>query len=147
MDLEIERPNNPGSIDGLRSLENVNIDSLDGSTTSFTSNITYQYDHWATLVTRGSARTERHYSQIKNDNPPPDASLSEHDEKTMAFMSTKIFKSQTKTTVSLAKRDLTMSDHNTNFCKPCRRISDGNGSLVLPMTEQEDELYYSYWDS
>ena len=152
MDLENERPNNPVNIDGLTRLENADsqlrlpVDSLDGLTLSVASNVKYQYDYRATMKQR-SSREERQHRSLEDGNPPPDASLSEHDEKAMAFMPTKNSKSRNEITASLAKRDLTMSDHNTNFCKPCRRIFDGNGSLVLPMTKQQDGLYYSHWDA
>lgn len=133
MDLELDPPNEPGNIDRLHRQEDV-----DGLATSVASKMKYQYDFMATAVKRGKSRVDRMMS-VHKDNPPN----LEHTTKPLAFHATK----ETETTVSHAKRDLTMSDHNINFCKPCRRIFDGNGSFVLPMTKSEKGLYYSHWDA
>ena len=134
MDLELDPPNEPGNIDRLHRPENV-----DGLTTSVASNVKYQYDLIATYAKRGKSRYERMMMSVHKDNPPN----LEHTTKPLASHAMK----EIETTVSHAKRDLTMSDHNTNFCKPCRRIFDGNGSFVLPMTKSEKGLYYSHWDA
>ena len=159
MDLEIDRSNKPGNIDELKKPENDNrrlrlsVESLDESTSSVASKFKYQYDLMKTYAKRGSTSMERLDRAAKDTNPPPDASLSEHEEKEFAFLEVKTWKIGSKISklseidVSHAKRDPTMSDHNTNFCKPCRRIFDCNGSFVFPMTKLESGLYCSHWDA
>ncbi len=144
MDLELDPPNEPGNIDQLNRPENADgglqsvVKLVDESTASVASNVKYQYDNWATSVKGGKSRVDR-IERVHKENPP----VLEHTTKAIAFYPMK----EIETTLSHAKRDLTMSDRNTNFCKPCRRIFDGNGSFVLPMTKSEKGLYYSHWDA
>ena len=68
--------------------------------------------------------------------------LPEHLIKALALQYEKV----SETAACHAKRDLTISDHNAEFCKPCRRVFDGNGSFALPVTKVEKGVYYSHWD-
>ena len=149
MDLKIDRPNEPGNIDQLnkpedaaRRLQSV-VELVDSMTVSVASNVKYQHDFMVTAEKRGSSFMERSDRFYQDHNPPPVLPRSEHTVKALAFQVTK----NSETTVSHAKRDLTMPDLNTNFCKPCRRIFDGNGIFMLPITKPERSLYYSDWDA
>lgn len=80
--------------------------------------------------------------RARNDGSTAPPTLPEHLIKALALQYEKV----SETAACHAKRDLTMSDHNAELCKPCRRIFDGNGSFALPVTKVEKGLHYSHWD-
>ena len=149
MDLDIKGRDEPGDTDKMNRLENPSqrrqslVESLDMTAFSVPSNVKYQYDYWATLCRRGLSTKERMDRFYEDDNRPPLPASSNHTLRALAFQVTK----ESERTTDHAKRDVTMSSHNSNFCKPCRRIFDGNGSFVLPMTKSEKGLYYTHWDT
>ena len=106
------------------------------------SDVRYQYDYMATIERNGSSFMERADHFSKDKSLPPAPPVPESVREVIAFRATKT----SETIASHAKRDLSMSDHNASFCKPCRRIFDGNGSFVQPLTKMEKGLHYSHWD-
>lgn len=105
-------------------------------------NLQYKYDFGETQRKLGSALAARDNRIYENAPRPAVPPLSEQFSKSLAHT----VKKQYERGASHSRKDLTMSNLNTNFCKPCRRIFDGNGSFVLPMTRFEKGLYYSHWD-
>ena len=149
MDLDTNGRNEPGDTDEMNRLGNPSqrrqslVESLDAMAFNVPSNVKHQYDFLATINQRGSSVKERLYRSYYDDNPPPLPASSSSTLRALAFQVIKV----SERTADHAKRDMTMSDHNSSFCKPCRRIFDGNGSFVLPMTKLEKGLYYTHWDT
>ena len=148
MDPEIDQIDKPGNlnettkpIDARAQLQEV-IEELYQHTFWTDSNVKYKYDFMETQNKKGLALQARNDRIDKNGPRPAVPPLSEQFAKALAHT----VKKKYETSASRSKRDLTMSNFNTNFCKPCRRIFDGNGSFVSPMTRFEKGLYYSHWD-
>ena len=100
----------------------------------------YKYNSGAAQQEKGKCRIALS-DRSRNDSSTPPA-LPEHLIKALALQYEKV----SETAACHAKRDLTISDHNAELCRPCRRIFDGNGSFALPVTKVEKGVHYSHWD-
>ena len=107
--------------DKTNELYHLVVESLDKMVVSVPSDVKYKYGFMATANKGNLAFVKRQDRFYKDENPPPPPPLSNHTLRAEAFQVTK----ESERTADHAKRDMTTSDHNLNFCKTCRRMPMG----------------------
>ena len=118
------------------------LDALDRLSPQVDPNARYKFDLLSAATVEGKAHEARE-TRINRQGPRPAVPpLPEYFAKALAHT----IKKQLRPNASSSIRNLAMSDLNTQFCKPCRRIFDGNGSFVYTVSWLEKGLYYSHWD-
>lgn len=100
----------------------------------------YQCDDMALAVSRGRAR-QKNLDRKRADKP---TSTTEMHESTKHALGQTLNKWTNKT--PKCRTTSNISERNTGYCNPCRRIFDDLGNYVSPLSTNDSGLFYSHWD-